>query len=251
MIRIVSDFLPCAPIHRSSFIIHHSKVPLLLSRHPFPKTQFGIWQIAEEEAFFRADLPLSAQEEQEWSLHKGVRRSEWLAGRWLLHRLSGAAQRMPMAKDAFSKPFFPDNAHFLCSLSHSKGIVAALLLSDAAPGVSIGCDIQVLVDKMPRIAPKFLSTPEMDFVLQHTVADQFDLFHAFWTAKESLYKAYGLKELDFKEHIRVFDFEWKEGRALAAATVQKGGFVQPFSLQIEKMGLPETGELMLTVCVTA
>jgi phosphopantetheinyl transferase len=224
-------------------------LPLLLSRHPFPNTHFGIWQIAEGADFFRADLPLSDQEEAEWRLHKGIRRSEWLAGRWLLHRLSGAAQRMPLAKDAFSKPFFPNDATFLCSLSHSKGIVAALLLSDAGPGVSIGCDIQVLVEKMPLIAPKFLSPTEMDFVKQHDHATQFDLFHAFWTAKESLYKAYGLKELDFREHIRIFDFEWADHRTNASASVRKGAFTQPFTLHIEKMDLPETGELMHTVCM--
>ncbi|MBK8429722.1 MAG: hypothetical protein IPL27_28915 [Lewinellaceae bacterium] len=78
---------------------------LLLTTHPFPNTQFGIWQIAEAEAFFREDLPLSVQEEAEWALHKGIRRLEWLAGRWLLHKLSGSVQRMPLAKTAFSKPF--------------------------------------------------------------------------------------------------------------------------------------------------
>ena len=221
---------------------------LLLSRHPFPSTSFGIWQIAEEEVFFRDDLPLSVQEEAEWALHKGIRRLEWLAGRWLLHKLSGSAQRMPLAKDAFSKPFFPDDAGVLCSLSHSKGIVAALLLSGAEPGISIGCDIQVLVEKMPRIAPKFLSAAEMNFVLQHSQAEQFDLFHAFWTAKESLYKAYGLKELDFSDHIRVHDFEWSDNRTDATGTIRKGDFQQHFSLHIEKMDLPETGELMHTVC---
>ena len=222
---------------------------LLLSRHPFPNTHFGIWQITEAEVFFRDDLPLTAQEEVEWALHKGIRRMEWLAGRWLLHKLSGSAQRMPLAKDAFSKPFFPNDARFLCSLSHSKGIVAALLLSEAEPGISIGCDIQVLVEKMPRIAPKFLSAVEMNFVLQHSNAVQFDLFHAFWTAKESLYKAYGLKELDFSDHIRVHDFEWSDNRTEATGSIQKGGFQQDFSLQIEKINLPETGELMHTVCM--
>lgn len=225
-------------------------MPLLLTRHPFPNTTSGIWQIAEEESFFRDDLPLSKQEEAEWVLHKGIRRQEWLAGRWLLHKLSGAAQRMSLTKDAFSKPFFPDNARFLCSLSHSKGIVAALLLSDAEKGISCGCDIQVLVEKMPRIAPKFLSVPEMNFVLQHSKSEQFDLFHAFWTAKESLYKAYGLRELDFSDHIRVHDFEWKNNRAQATGTIRKGNFAENFMLQMEKIELPETGELMHTVCIT-
>ncbi len=81
-------------------------MPLLLTTHPFPDTAFGLWQIAEEEAFFRDEMPLTAAEETELAKLKNIRRMEWLASRWLLHKLTGAPQRLPLAKDAFSKPFF-------------------------------------------------------------------------------------------------------------------------------------------------
>ncbi|MBK8556563.1 MAG: 4'-phosphopantetheinyl transferase superfamily protein [Lewinellaceae bacterium] len=165
-------------------------MPLLLSLHPAPNTAIGLWQIAENEGFFREDLPLSAGEEQELALYKGIRRMEWLAGRWLLHKLSGAPQRLMMGKSAFSKPFFLDHPEQHCSLSHSQGIVGALLADKVC-----GCDVQVMVEKMPRIAGKFVSPDEMAFIHQHDTTVQFELFHIFWTAKESMYKAMGSRNL--------------------------------------------------------
>ncbi|HAD12651.1 MAG TPA: hypothetical protein DCF33_09450, partial [Saprospirales bacterium] len=104
-------------------------MPLLLVSKPFPNASFGLWQIAEEEDYFRADLPLSKDEETEFARHQNpLRRLEWLAGRWLLHKLTDEPERLPLAKDAFSKPFFPENQHLGCSLSHSKGTVGVLIV---------------------------------------------------------------------------------------------------------------------------
>lgn len=232
-------------------------MPLLLTTHPFPDTTFGLWQIAEEEAFFREELPLSPEEEAEMSrLRNPLRRHEWLAGRWLLHKLTGAPQRLPLAKDAFSKPFFPENQHLACSLSHSHGTVGALVFHPPllAPHLSLltpscGCDIQVLVEKMPRLASKFLNLEEEEFVASHAASTQFDLLHVFWTAKESLYKAYGLKSLDFRAHLRVEPFEWREHRGATRGWVEKNDFRQAYQLQFEKIILPDSGELVWTVCL--
>ncbi len=245
-------------------------MPLLLTTHPFPGTTFGLWQIAEEEAFFREELPLSLEEEAEISrLKNELRRHEWLASRWLLHKMTGAPQRLPLAKDAFSKPFFPENQHLACSLSHSHGIVGAVIWdlgfgirdSGRTPQLlntqsliptppTCGCDIQVFVPKMPRLAPKFLNLKESKFVQKHTASAQYDLFHVFWTAKESLYKAYGLKALDFRAHLRVEPFKWKENTGTAKGWVEKDNFRQSYRLHFEKIFLPgDAGELVWTVCL--
>lgn len=239
-------------------------MPLLLTRHPFPGTTFGLWQIAEEEAFFREELPLASGEETEMAkLKNDLRRSEWLAGRWLLHKLSGAPQRLPLAKDAFSKPFFPENEHLACSLSHSHGIVGALIRewSEApeAPSpksqipnpryLTCGCDIQMLVEKMPRLAPKFLNLTEEQFVAGFDPSTQFDLLHVFWTAKEALYKAYGLKELDFRAHLQVTVSEWQGGSGRGYGVVKKNDFHESFHLFFEKTDIPGAGELIWTVCL--
>lgn len=235
-------------------------MPLLLTTHPFSDATFGLWQIAETEDFFRADLPLSAEEEAELRQHHNpLRRLEWLAGRWLLHKLTDAPQRIPLAKDVFSKPFFPENQHLACSLSHSKGNVGALIFdghwstAHAQPrqvgtGKSIGCDIQVLTEKMQRIAHKFLNAQEKDFVESHTETVQFDLLHLFWTAKESLFKAYGLKGLDFRKNIFVQKIQWDGQDGQALGKIEKGDFQQQFQLIFSKVKHSEESELIWAVC---
>ena len=221
-------------------------MPLLLTTHPSAGTIFGLWQITEEEYFFRRELPLSEAEENELARLKNIRRLEWLASRWLLHKLTGAPQRLPLAKDAFSKPFFLDKPDLYCSLSHSHGIVGALLAEQ-----NVGCDIQVLMGKMPRLAAKFLNERETAFVAPFSPQQQFDLFHIFWTAKESLYKAYGLKELDFRAHLHVEPFDWAEAAGHTRGWVIKEAFRQEYQLIFGKIDLPDSGELVWTVCLPA
>jgi len=177
---------------------------LLFSQHLEPSVQFAAWQINEEEAFFRQDLPLSPAEEAEIQRYQlPLRRLEWLAARWLLHRITDSPERIPLIKNSYSKPFLLDTPHLHCSLSHSHGTVAALL-----SGQVCGCDIQMLVPKIERIAHKFMGPNDLDWVNKYPPQERLELLHLFWTAKEALYKAHGLKELDFKEHIWVDSFPW-------------------------------------------
>jgi 4'-phosphopantetheinyl transferase len=228
-------------------------VPLLLTRHPFANATFGLWQIAEEESFFRKDLPLSTDEEAELAALKGLRRLEWLAARWLLDKLSRTTERLPLAKDGFSKPFFPDNDRLLCSLSHSQGTVGVLLVEfDRAVWPEqdrCGCDIQVVVQKMSAIAPKFANEAEKAMLQSWDKSLQLDGLHLLWTAKESLYKAYGIKSLDFRAHLFVENVEWDGQQGHGRGRVEKADFKQAFELYMEKIQLPDTEEsLIWTVC---
>ncbi|MEQ1744343.1 MAG: 4'-phosphopantetheinyl transferase superfamily protein [Saprospiraceae bacterium] len=224
-------------------------MPLLFTRNipilPETVLTFGAWQIAEDEFYFRDDLPLTPEEEDDLARFKGVRRLEWLAGRWLLHKLTGSEERFPLGKNAFAKPFFLHRPELHCSLSHSHGVVGAMVAEQVC-----GCDLQVLVDKMPRLAHKFLHLDEAAFLNAYPPQAQFDLLHVFWTAKESLYKAYGLKELDFREHLRLEPFEWPGQRAQTIGWVQKEGFRRPYRLHFEKADQPDgTGAFIWCVCV--
>ncbi len=221
-------------------------MPLLRSCHPFPAATFAVWHMEESEAFFQENLTLSAAEREEWENLKGHRRREWLAVRWLLHLISGRDLRLPLAKDTFSKPFFPASAGLACSLSHSQNLVGALLVEQGREAV--GCDLQVLVDKMPRLAPKFLNEREMEFVQAKSMEEQSDLFHLFWTAKESLYKAYGIKELDFRAHLHVDPFDWDGNTGTTQGLIIKNDYQQRFRLWMEKDVRPDGLAYVWTVC---
>ncbi|MBL7827515.1 MAG: 4'-phosphopantetheinyl transferase superfamily protein [Saprospiraceae bacterium] len=219
-------------------------MPLLLTNHPFEHTTFALWQVAEPAEIFENDLPLSAAESEELRGLRNKRRLEWLASRWLLHKTTGAPQRMPLAKNAFSKPFFLDQPDLYCSLSHSHGVVGALTSIQAC-----GCDIQMMVEKMPRIAPKFLSERESGFVKQFDHDTQFELFHLFWTAKESMYKQYGLKALDFRRDIEVTNVHWDGQNGTANGMVQKDTYTNAYHLKFGKIEIESAGNLIWAVCL--
>jgi phosphopantetheinyl transferase len=218
---------------------------LLFSRQLSTDLTFAAWQIREEEAYFRTDLPLSGTEEAELARHHvPIRRLEWLAGRWLLHRLTGATERLTLGKNPYAKPFFLDYPDQHCSLSHSQGTVAALLSERPC-----GCDIQVLVEKMTRLAPKFMRPEEFEFVRQYPQDQQLALLHVFWTAKEALYKAHGLKELDFRAHLRVEPFDWRSDQEVSTTRghLEKGDLQQVYQLHIGHFRVPDLPEFVWTV----
>lgn len=226
-------------------------MPLIQTHHPFPDTSFGLWHIDEEEAFFRTKLPLSEAEKAELALHQyPIRRLEWLAGRWLLHQLSESDERLPLAKDAFSKPFFPENQDLSCSLSHSKGSVAAYLLTqkNKEKPTRMGCDIQVMTEKMKRVSLKFLRPEEKNWVESRPDLNELELLHLFWSAKESLYKAHGMKQLDFRAHISVENIDWDGFQGAGLGRVEKGDFKEAFHLSFGKIMLPDGTPLIWAAC---
>lgn len=218
-------------------------MPLLLSTHPFEQLTFSIWEIAEPPEFFEEELPLSPGEQSELASLRHLRRLEWLASRWLLHKTTGATQRMLLTKDAFSKPFFLNQPDLNCSLSHSQGVVGAL----TAPQ-TCGCDIQVMTEKMTRIAHKFLGNNELQMLESWPESGVAEFYHLIWTAKESMYKAYGLKALDFRAHMEVRAITWDGYSGAASGVVSKGDFRQTYSLKFGKTGRTNTGALIWAVC---
>lgn len=171
----------------------------ILQEKIFPSGEIGIWRLEEAESFFLEQLQLEASEALQLSRIQGKKRLEWLAVRQLVHRMSGSAERIPFLKDAWGKPHLRDVSREV-SISHSGNLAAAIL----AP-VPVGIDIQFPVEKITRIAARFLSPEELGSV---STEDELMHLHVFWGAKESLYKAYGRRELDFCAHIRIHPFTY-------------------------------------------
>jgi 4'-phosphopantetheinyl transferase len=188
---------------------------LLLHRHLAPEGELGIWKIEEEEAFFFERLDLYPEEKEQIEGMKGRRRLEWLAGRYLLHYMSGREVRGACLIDEFGKPHL-ENSLFQISLSHSHELVAIM----AAP-LAVGVDIQYLVEKIGRIADKFLRPEESASISDGT---RLEHLHVYWGAKEALYKAYGRRELDFRENLFVNPFEFSARGGRTTGWIRKNSF---------------------------
>lgn len=196
-------------------------MPLYLHEHLETGGELGLWNIEEEEEWFLHKLLLSPMELRQLSRMKGRRRLEWLAVRQLVHTMSGRQKRGAFIKDEFGKPHL-EKSSYQISISHSETLAAAI----AGP-VPVGIDIQKIVPKITRIAHKFLRDEEREIIAEHNLIEH---MHFYWGAKEALYKAYGRRELDFREHIFIEPFLLDGPSGVMTGSVVKGDFSAKYQL---------------------
>jgi phosphopantetheinyl transferase len=195
-------------------------MPVILKKTTREEVQIGIWKIIEEEGFFLDRMPLTAAEEQQLAPIKGQRRVHWLASRYLIHLLTAVGTRIECLKDEHGKPYLADS-NLEISFSHS-GDLAAVALGKR----TVGVDIQTLVPKIGRIAHKFIRDDET--VPSPEVWGQ----HIIWGAKEAAYKAYGKRQLDFRQNMF---FNCHEDQGLTV-DVEKDDFQMSYLGRYEKWG---------------
>jgi 4'-phosphopantetheinyl transferase len=177
-------------------------MPLLSHGLELPSgTMLALWQVGEPEGYFKTAMAWSPAELEVFGQIQGNRRLESMAARLALHQLTGADTPWKISKDAHNKPNLVEHPAYHCALSHSHGVAAALL-SDRVCGV----DLQRFTDKMDKLASKFVNEPEFQLLEQYPSSHRLDMLHQIWSAKEAMYKVYGRKSLDFKEHLHVQDF---------------------------------------------
>ena len=201
-------------------------MPLLFHRHVNPEGELGVWRIAEEESYFLERLNLFPKEELWLEKIKGHRRLEWLAGRWLLHLMSGRGDRGACLKDEFGKPYL-ENSLYEISISHSRELTSVM----ASPRL-VGVDIQKLVGKIDRIVHKFMRQVEIESVKSNS---RLEHLHVYWGAKEALYKAYGRRQLDFRKHIFVEPFTFDLNIGKCKGFVEKDNYHMDFELYYEQI----------------
>ncbi len=191
--------------------------------------QLGIWKLEEPESYFSAKLDLLPIEQEELKKIKGRRRVEWLASRHLIHlMLSDEPEwgRTPLVKDEFGKPHLYGTLLDL-SFSHSHEFAAVIIANKTT-----GIDIQKFVPRIDAIAHKFMRDEELESLDEN---NRLEHLHLYWGAKEALYKSYGRRQLDFKEHIITKPFDYQ---LITESTgiVSKGDFHMEHELFYEKIG---------------
>ncbi len=140
--------------------------------------------------------------------------------------MSGRETRGAVIKDQFGKPHL-ENAQWHISISHSQNKAAVI----ASPKL-VGIDIQNFVPRIDRIAHKFMNQLETAFLSENFYLEQ---LHIFWSAKEALYKAYGRKELEFKEHIGLAPFKFSDQKGTTTGWVKKGDYHKEFEVHFDKV----------------
>lgn len=158
-------------------------------------TKLGVWKIGEEEDFFRTRVNISPE------IHHPHKRLQHFAGRYLLLALFPDFPVADIRIMDSRKPYLHGN-HFHFSISHCGDHVAAVISRQRA----VGIDIETVKEKIATVAHKFLGPAEQAFIHPHHA-----LVHKTicWSAKEAVFKWYGLGSVDFKEHMRLEPFPFQ------------------------------------------
>src|SRR5690606_5399622 len=90
------------------------------------------------------------------SLVNGKRNLHWLSTRVLLRRMMNTDQYIDCRIDENGKPYLINFPYYI-SLSHSYEYAAVMISKNKA----VGIDIEIIKDKIERIARKFLNSEEL------------------------------------------------------------------------------------------
>ena len=124
----------------------------------------------------------------------GKRELEKNATAFLLEKLFGKA--IDLSYNSDGKPQLnSEGCHISISHSHDKLVIICNTKNDT------GVDVELIRDKVLKIKDKFLSKAELD-----AAKDNVEKLIIYWAAKETLYKVYGLKEVEFAKHLFVHPF---------------------------------------------
>jgi 4'-phosphopantetheinyl transferase len=185
-----------------------------------------IWHRTEPDSFFLQQVDIREGKWEEVLKWTTKRREEWLAGRFLIEHYLGCSSRN-LIIDTNGKPHLNHSTRQL-SLSHSGHLIG---VSYAAQ--PIGLDIQWRHDSIDKISHKFCNPQELDLFGLHN--DAIDKTHFIWTCKEAIYKAYGRRLLDFKEHIHLMESEWKMGFYEVFGRIKKEDIEISYHLRVRKI----------------
>ena len=159
-------------------------------------TRLGVWKIEETEDFFKGNVP---QHREVTHPHK---RLQHLAGRFLLQYLFPDFPYKLIQIADTRKPYLPDERYHF-SISHCGDYAAAIVSSKNRVGV----DVEEPVGKILNIQNKFLSNKEREQFLGELKSPDFRLPTLLWSAKESVFKWYGVGGVDFRQHIQLFNLQ--------------------------------------------
>ncbi|MFH1320677.1 MAG: 4'-phosphopantetheinyl transferase superfamily protein [Bacteroidota bacterium] len=193
-------------------------------------TILGLWKIEETIDWCISRLQLNENDLKilNWYNSKH-RRLQRLITQLLLQNMLNHKTKVEIKYDKNGKPSLPDFPYEI-SISHSK-IFVAILISKT---YNIGIDIEQINPKVERISEKFINSYELKQFSAGLNKENIEQMHVIWGAKESLYKLYGKRNLNFKENLLTEPFDYKQ-KGVIKARISTGNKNRQFSLYYEKI----------------
>jgi phosphopantetheinyl transferase len=193
-----------------------------------------LWQAEEESVWFKEQLNVVPELWEEYdSLANEAVRHRWLASRYAVQQVSRQSP-LNLIKELSGKPILLESENHI-SLSHCEGFVAAIHADNP-----VGIDVEWVSQRVQKIKNYFLRDEELVLL-----GEENEALILAWSAKESIFKWYGKKNLGYKSQlcIRSIDFE---GQVMEMELItSEHNLIQPvfFRLDPEKVLTWVVGDL--------
>ncbi|MDG2444615.1 MAG: 4'-phosphopantetheinyl transferase superfamily protein [Flavobacteriaceae bacterium] len=162
-------------------------------------TKVLIWKIEESLEDLTKGIELTEQSKKRVDAMKSILHQQGFMSIRQLLKQAGYVDT-DVFYDEFGKPHLKDKNYL--SISHSFTFTA-IIISEKKP---VGIDVEKQRDKIVKIAHKFTPIEEYNTIANHEAL--VSKLTIVWGAKESLYKIYGKKKLQFLHHIYIEDFSF-------------------------------------------
>ncbi len=202
-----------------------TKLPVFIDHTGDDGTRMVLWRITESAEFFEEQLHVNHEEKEFIKDLIPKRKKEWMSSRYLIQDILGIEMKAKLKKDPYGKPFLAQEKTQI-SISHSHDL-AALIYSEKI----VGIDVQLELNRITRIAKKFVNDSEEQYI---DVENVVPYYHVIWGAKESMYKAYGRKNVDFKKDMKVHSFKWNGKKVKMSGQLEKDK-IYNFEIHAEKI----------------
>lgn len=185
-------------------------MPLVYQQNINETTRLGVWHISEAEMFFLETVLLTG------SITHPHKRLQHLAGRYLLTVLFEDFPLHLIEIADTRKPFIANESYHF-SISHCGDYAAAIV----SKNYRVGVDIEVVSEKTGKLKDKYLTTEEQSLFNDQTTVAASQFFTLMWGIKESMFKWYGLGNVDFKKHLQVKEIKITDNEFNAVCSFNK------------------------------
>ena len=182
-------------------------------------TKVLIWKIEESLEDLTKGIELTEQSKKRVDAMKSILHQQGFMSIRQLLKQAGYVDA-DVFYDEFGKPHLKDKNYL--SISHSFTFTA-IIISEKKP---VGIDVEKQRDKIVKIAHKFTPIEEYNTIANHEAL--VSKLTIVWGAKESLYKIYGKKKLQFLHHIYIEDFSFIDTKT--TGVIKYKGYVSSYDI---------------------
>lgn len=190
----------------------------LIKTYERDQSKIAIWKTEEDADFFRNSLSTDVLKYMRLeNFTNESKQLEQLSSRHLLQTIIGETQMKRFRKSESGMPFIEEGQVYI-SLSHTKEHSAVIVSNKGLCGI----DVETVHPRVLKIADKFVGKNERQLI---TDDRETEMLMLLWSAKETVYKLYARKEIDFKEHIFLSDLQFTSDYAGQLKALLKNNFV--------------------------